>query len=119
MPRRADEPETASNHIRPNRSTTAAPVRTRPGCGPSSPQCWRVVAAVAPQISHRYEKSGLDPPDAPLREIEFPKEACFAACYQMRASDVTDRFAMIFSRELGIDEDSILYVALRSLIRYD
>jgi hypothetical protein len=30
---------------------------------------------------------------------------------------VTDQFATIFSRELRIDEDSILFVALRSLIR--
>src|SRR5215831_16724172 len=60
MPRRADEPETASNHIRPNRRTTTAPVRTRPGCDPSSPQCQRVVTAITPQISNRCEKSGLD-----------------------------------------------------------
>src|SRR5215472_8441552 len=59
MPRRADEPETASNHIRPNRRTTTAPVRTRPGCDPSSPQCQRVVTAITPQISNPCEKSGL------------------------------------------------------------
>ena len=59
MPRRADEPETASNHIRPNRRTTTAPVRTRPDCDPSSPQCQRVVTAITPQISNRCEKSGL------------------------------------------------------------
>src|SRR5262249_8772576 len=66
MPRRADEPETASNHIRPNRRTTTAPVRTRPGCDPSSPQCQRVVTAITPQISNRCEKSGL----AELRRFE-------------------------------------------------
>jgi len=35
----------------------------------------------------------------------------------MRASDVTDQFATILARALWIDEESILFVALRSLIR--
>jgi Protein of unknown function (DUF3376) len=60
---------------------------------------------------------GLYAPGAPLKEITFLSETSSRAYYQMRASDVTDRFAMILARALLIDEDSILFVALRSLIR--
>ena len=56
-------------------------------------------------------------PGASLKEITFKNEICFSACYQMRASDVTNQFATILARALWIDEDSILFVALRSLIR--
>jgi aconitate decarboxylase len=60
-PRRADETESASSHIRPpaNHNTTPAPIRTRGGCNPPSLQCQRAAAAIAPQILNRYEKSGL------------------------------------------------------------
>jgi hypothetical protein len=56
-------------------------------------------------------------PGASLKEITFKNETCFSACYQMQASDVTDQFATILARALWIDEESILFVALRSLIR--
>jgi patatin-related protein len=56
-------------------------------------------------------------PGTSLIEITFKNETCFSACYQMRASDVTDQFATILARALWIDEESILFVALRSLIR--
>jgi uncharacterized protein (DUF427 family) len=56
-------------------------------------------------------------PGASLKEFTFKNEICFSACCQMRASDVTNQFATILARALWIDEGSILFVALRSLIR--
>jgi patatin-related protein len=70
------------------------------------------------EIERRIQQTPrLYPPDTPLEEIPFQKETSFGAYYQMRASDVTDRFATILARALWVDEDSILFIALRSLIR--
>jgi patatin-related protein len=70
------------------------------------------------EIESRIQQApGLYAPGAPLEEIAFQNETSFRAYYQMRASDVTDQFATILARALFIDEDSVLFVALRSLIR--
>src|SRR5215471_4518135 len=99
MPRRADEPETASNHIRPNRRTTTAPVRTRPGCDPSSPQCQRVVTAITPQISNRCEKSGLERTTVAHVATLLPAKA------DAIALPMNKEIVLVHSSDLHVDED--------------
>jgi len=64
----------------------------------------------------RHIQEALPPHAGPLVEIA-PPEPALQGYYQLRASDVTDRFATILARTLWIDEESILFTALRSLIR--
>jgi patatin-related protein len=77
----------------------------------------RINAKLGEVQSRVQEAPGLYPPDTPLVEIAFRIETSFQAYYQLRASDVTDQLATVLARALWIDEDSILFVALRSLIR--
>jgi patatin-related protein len=58
-----------------------------------------------------------EPDDGEPAEIRFQSGDCYLACYEMRASDVTDRLAVIAARTLLVDEESVLFIALRSLIR--
>jgi patatin-related protein len=51
------------------------------------------------------------------KEIWFSEEVCLRAYYRMRSSEVTDQLAKMIARARTIDEESALFLALRSLIR--
>jgi predicted acylesterase/phospholipase RssA len=57
-----------------------------------------------------------DPPGEPP-EMPFLTDDCYRGCYQIRATDTTNQIALIMARALSVDEQSVLFVALRSLIR--
>jgi hypothetical protein len=57
-----------------------------------------------------------DPPGDPL-EMPLLTDDCYRGCYQIRATDTTNQLALIAARALWVDEQSVQFVALRSLIR--
>jgi predicted acylesterase/phospholipase RssA len=57
-----------------------------------------------------------DPPGEPP-EMPFLTDDCYRGCYQVRATDTTNQLALIAARALSVDEQSVLFTALRSLIR--
>jgi hypothetical protein len=68
------------------------------------------------ELQPAIELPERDPPGEPP-EMPFLTDDCYRGCYQIRATDATNQLALIAARALSVDEQSLLFVALRSLIR--
>jgi patatin-related protein len=77
-------------------------------------------AKINKDLGEVFDPNTTELPDlAPgdLTEFRLQPEAPYRGYHKIRATDTTNLLALIVARTLSIDEQSILFVALRSLIR--